>query len=213
MMIEKHKKKLLVEGKNDQHVVWAICEQAGIDENFDVVESGGKDGLLESLSVRFKSSEINTIGVILDADTDLKARWQSLRDRLEGLGFATPDKMPVDGLIVSRDDGKKVGAWIMPNNNENGMIEDFISYLVPADDKLWPIARSTIDHIETNKLNKYSLVHNSKALIHSWLAWQETPGAPLGQSITNKYLSTSVASCQVFIDWIKELFKNWNQTT
>ena len=73
---------------------------------------------------------------------------------------------------------------------------------------LLPIALSTLEDIETKKLCKYSQIHKSKALIHSWLAWQEDPGTPMGLSITKKYLSTEFEECAFLINWIKELFKS-----
>lgn len=35
------RQKLLVEGNDDQHVVWALCEKYQITENFDVIDSRG----------------------------------------------------------------------------------------------------------------------------------------------------------------------------
>ena len=38
---EKFLKKLLVEGNDDQHVIWALCEKYKIPETFDVIACGG----------------------------------------------------------------------------------------------------------------------------------------------------------------------------
>lgn len=109
------------------------------------------------------------------------------------------------GLIV-KTESYKVGVWIMPDHNLNGMLEDFLSFLVPKDDKLLPVINATLDKIEIDNLNKYSLIHKSKAVIHSWLAVQEDPGTPLGQSITKRYLTTDVETCNSLITWINDLF-------
>jgi len=87
------------------------------------------------------------------------------------------------------------------------MLEDFISFLVPHDDKLWPIVTLNLENIEKEQLNKYSLIHRSKAAIHSWLALQEDPGTPIGLSITKKYLTTDEETCSQLINWISKLFK------
>lgn len=129
-----------------------------------------------------------------------------MKKLLSGQGFEIPDELPSEGLILSNKNGIKVGAWLMPNNNLNGMLEDFISFLVPQDDKLLPIVNTTLDEIETRKLNKYSLIHKSKAKIHTWLAWQEDPGTPMGQSITKKYLTTDEENCLRLIEWLQTLF-------
>lgn len=51
---EKFKKKLLVEGNDDQHVIWALCEKFGVVENFDVIDCEGVENLLNQIPVRFK---------------------------------------------------------------------------------------------------------------------------------------------------------------
>lgn len=48
---EKFSKKLLVEGNDDQHVVWSLCERYNINENFDVIDSGGFSALLQQIPI------------------------------------------------------------------------------------------------------------------------------------------------------------------
>lgn len=36
-MREQYKRKLLVEGKDDQHVVWSLCQYHEIDDSFDLM--------------------------------------------------------------------------------------------------------------------------------------------------------------------------------
>ena len=202
----KFNQKLLLEGNDDQHVIWALCERYDIAENFDVIDCGGVEKLMQSISVRFKQSDIRTVGIIVDADTDIKNRWDSLKSILKLEKFDLPDEIPLDGLII--DNGKvTVGIWIMPNNDLNGMLEDFIAFLVPEDDKLLPIVHETLDKIEAQKLNAYLPIHKAKAIIHTWLSWQEDPGTPMGLSITKKYLNTDKETCLKLINWLKQLFK------
>jgi hypothetical protein len=88
------------------------------------------------------------------------------------------------------------------------MLEDFITFLVPQNDKLLPIVDTTLNHIETQKLHQYADTHKAKAKIHTWLAWQENPGTPLGASITKRYLSTDDKICLSFVNWLNDLFNN-----
>ncbi|MDR0940679.1 MAG: hypothetical protein LBM68_00465 [Bacteroidales bacterium] len=202
---EKYNRKLLVEGKDDQHVMWALCEKFNIPEEFDVIDCEGIDNLFESIPVRFKESGIQAIGIIIDADTDIQNRWISVRNLLVNQGFVIPENLPKNGLIISN--GKvKVGVWIMPSNDTNGMLEDFVSFLIPPTDELLPIVDATLNEIESKKLNKYALSHKSKARIYSWLSWQETHGIPMGQSITKQYLTTDNENCKQLIHWLQELF-------
>jgi len=202
---EKFAKKLLVEGNDDQHVVWALCEKFNIEETFDVIDCEGVDNLLNQLPVRFKQSGIAVIGIIIDADSDISARWQSLSPLLSSLGYTVPPVLPDKGLII-RHNEITIGVWIMPNNLLAGMIEDFIKFLIPEDDQLLGIANGTLNIIESEDLNKYRIPHKSKALIHTWLAWQEDPGTPMGSSITKRYLTTDTEICNTFIEWLTALF-------
>ena len=203
---EKFNKKLLVEGNDDQHVIWALCEKFKVPEIFDVIDCEGIDKLNEQIPVRFKQSGIDTLGIIIDADAEINSRWTSIKGLLTAQGFTIPNALPSTGLVLKNANNIKVGVWIMPNNNLNGMLEDFISFLVPKDDKLLPIVNSTLDDIEEKKLNKYASIHKSKAVIHSWLSWQEDPGTPMGMGITKRYLTTDEATCSLLIKWLDELF-------
>ncbi|MDR3189523.1 MAG: hypothetical protein LBT94_10185 [Prevotellaceae bacterium] len=203
---EEFNRKLLVEGNDDQHVIWALCKRSGIPKTFDVVDCEGIDKLFEVVPVRFKQSEIQAIGIIVDADTEIGRRWVAVKNLLSQQGFAPPDDLPPTGLILSNESGVKAGVWIMPDNNLNGMLEDFISFLVPPDDELLPIADATLAAIESQHLNKYALIHKSKAKIQTWLAWQDNPGAPMGLSITKRYLTTDEETCQRLIGWLRALF-------
>lgn len=204
---EKHNQKLLLEGNDDQHVIWALCGKYNIVESFDVIDCEGISNLNEQIPIRFKQSDIRTVGIIIDADTDLKNRWDSLKSILETQGFIVPEVIPLDGLII-HNNNLTMGVWIMPNNNLNGMLEDFISFLIPKEDQLLPIVKSTLNYIEAKKLNSYSLIHKSKAVIHTWLSWQADPGTPMGLGITKRYLNTDEETCLKLTNWINKLFNS-----
>ena len=65
MKKEKFDRKLLVEGNDDRHVIWALCEKFDIAETFDIVDCEGIDKLYEAIPVRFKQSGIRAIGIII----------------------------------------------------------------------------------------------------------------------------------------------------
>ena len=202
---EKHTKKLLVEGNDDKHVVLALCQKFNIPEIFDVIDCEGIDNLYDNLLLRFKQTDIETIGVLIDADTNLNDRWLHIKNLLSKQGFNMPEKLPSSGLILSNGD-IKIGVWVMPNNNTDGILEDFIAFLVPQNDELLPIVDTTLAEIENKELNKYLPIHKSKARIHAWLAYQENPGTPMGLSITKKYLTTDNKNCEQLIAWLTKLF-------
>lgn len=196
---------LLVEGKDDEHVIKALCQKHEIPETFEIISCEGIENLFESLPVRLKTSGIEAIGVIMDADEDINRLWNRMKSLFSNLGFTIPNRFPDTGLIL-HNNGQKVGVWIMPDNKANGMLEDFISFLIPEHDQLLSIVDSTLNDIEAKQLNKYATIHKSKARIHSWLAWQKDPGTPLGLSITKNFLTTDKDICRTFVEWLIKLF-------
>jgi hypothetical protein len=207
----KYSQQLLVEGNDDLHVISSLCEKFEIKESFEIKDCEGKDKLLDKLPTLLKGSgSLTTIGVVLDADTDLNNRWKEVCDILKKSGKYEdiPETCDKNGTIIfpKEEDDIKVGVWLMPNNNDKGMLEDFISFLISEDDKLLPKVDKALSEIEEEKLNQYKEIHKSKARIHTWLAWQEDPGTPMGLAITKKYLSTTPIICQDFISWLNKLF-------
>ncbi|MBD1902863.1 hypothetical protein NDI44_25355 [Trichocoleus sp. DQ-A3] len=204
---------LLVEGKNDRHVIWALCEQHKLPETFSVEvpqedEDPGIEALLMSLPLKLKQENLRTLGIVVDADQDLLARWQAVRDRLSASGYKDiPKSPPAEGWIYAPPDLPRVGVWLMPDNQIPGILEDFVAHLIPQNDALRPKAEAILQEIEQDCLNCYTLVHRPKALIHSWLAWQQTPGMPMGQAITAQVLRYDCAIALIFVTWLKLLFE------
>jgi hypothetical protein len=198
---------LLVEGIDDEHTMYGLFKKYNIPDVFSVENCKGIDKLLKGINTRLKIENIEKLGIVIDADQDIAARWSSLKTIFAKSNFTLPNELPSDGLTLEQND-VKIGVWIMPDNNVNGMLEDFTKFLIPDNDNLLPIVEMTLNNIEADNLNKYNkYLHKSKALIHTWLAWQEDPGTPQGLAITKKYLTTENKELSDrFIGWIKRLF-------
>jgi hypothetical protein len=94
----------------------------------------------------------------------------------------------------------------MPDNNLNGMLEDFVAFLVPEENPLLHLANVWLSSLEKQELNQYALIHRAKATIHTWLACQKDPGTPMGLAITKEYLSAEKENCQQLLSWVEQLF-------
>lgn len=201
-------KQLLVEGNDDFHIMSALFKKFNVPKSFDIIDTKGIDKLLKGLKTRLKSKK-EAVGILVDADENITGRWQSIVDILKSSGYTNLPKEPnADGTIITQKGKATIGVWLMPTNQTSGMIEDFMEILIPDDDKLLAKAQATLQELENIGINKYKTIHRSKALIHTWLSWQEDPGTPMGLAITKSYFSaTNEAFCQKFIDWILELFK------
>jgi hypothetical protein len=130
---------LLVEGLDDQHVMWALFQAHNLPQSFTVEKADGIDKLLESIPVWLKASNMERFAVVLDADENIQQRWDELKGRLVSSGCLGVPVSPVaPGIIIQIPDGPKLGAWIMPNNQVPGMLETFLAFLVPGHDPLLP---------------------------------------------------------------------------
>ena len=206
---EKFNAKLLVEGSDDQHVIWAVCEKYKIVESFDVIDTGSISRVLKRLPVDLKDESVGTVGVIIDADQDTQAIWQSLRDRLSPYGYQIPDEPNSEGFVhASYDLYPRIGIWLMPDNLQSGMLEDFVKLLIRPDDLLSPFVEEILSKIEGEDIpTTYNKdLHRTKAFIHTWLAWQKEPGRPMGTAITATYLDHNSELCLRFVGWLNRLF-------
>jgi hypothetical protein len=198
-------RKLLAEGKDDCIVVANLCEAHQIPEVFDIIDKEGISKLLESLHVDLKASDLEVLGILVDADVNLQDRWQSLSTILSNEGYSVPAQPTPAGTILREEDKPTVGIWLMPDNRLPGMLEDFVAALVPDNDVLLPYARTCVEQLP-EKPTRFPQVQRAKADIHTWLAWQEEPGKPFGIAITAHYLDAQSVHAEGFINWLRMLF-------
>ena len=59
---------------------------------------------------------------------------------------------------------------------------------------------------DTTAAQRYKQVHRSKAKIHTFLAWQDEPGKPIGQAITARILNPDAEEAKAFIGWLNKLY-------
>jgi len=115
---------------------------------------------------------LRTLGIVVDADRDVAARWQAVGNRLRSVGYQNiPSSPPAEGWVDRQAELPQVGVWLMPNNQVPGMLEDFVASLIPSEDALLAKAETVLQELEATGINRYSIVQHPKALIHTWLAW------------------------------------------
>ena len=203
-------KVLLVEGVNDQHVVWHLCEAHKLPECFAVEEMGGKEPLLESLYGYFRRDPLAypTVGILLDADESPESAWYAVTNRLRDEGYSVPSRLDAGGLVLDHPtgDGPRVGVWLMPDNSLPGKVEDFVRLLIPAGDELAVETDGALKVIEDKNVQRYAAKDRPKAFIHTWLAWQDEPGKPMGTAITKRYLDPNSTQAARFVAWLRQLF-------
>lgn len=206
------RKILMVEGTDDEHVLKHICGSHGIPRLDEVEPHGGAEGLLESIPAQLSALYENgdVLGVVIDADNDLNARWQSLRDIFTQAGYPdVPNRPDPNGTVLEAPDGTllpKAGVWLMPDNKTPGILEDFLRFLVPnRQSALFAHAERSVATVPERR---FSQNDTPKAIIHTWLAWQEEPGRPYGTAITARFLDSQLPQARPLADWLGRLFRD-----
>ncbi len=158
---------------------------------------------MKKLNIELKIQDeerIERIGIMVDADTDVHTRWRELHRVLNRSGYVNiPQSPAASGTLITQDDLPAIGVWIMPNNIIPGELEHFIEFLVPQrlTNTLRQYARKVVDEVPVRHFNEQDTM---KAYIHSWLAWQKSPGRPMGWAISMRYLDANVPEARLLID-------------
>ena len=205
---------LLVEGRDDLHVVLHLSRARGVCLRSDEVSScGGIESLLDRLRVDIINTKEGVLGIIVDADDDVAARWESIRDRLHQAGYRDIPREPErTGTVIAAPSEDStlplIGVWIMPDNNSRGTLEDFLSFLVPSypNNRLFEYAQHSVSGIPDDAV-LFPAPARSKAVMHTWLAWQEEPGKPFGVAITKRFLDSNSSRVDDFVAWLRALLE------
>lgn len=199
-------KVLLVEGDTDCHVVMALCKAHNVPEVFGIYQCGSDDGVLKRLNALIiRPNPPQVIGIMLDADNpSLEGRWRSINRKLQTYSYKLPTKPDADGTIIISNDEPKLGFWLMPNNQDSGMLEDFCADL--ADPNSLEFARECVAQAKAKQLTTFKDVDRSKAEIHTYLAWHDEPENPLGRAITKQALRPNTDLAIKFTNWLTQLF-------
>jgi hypothetical protein len=211
----KYENYLLVEGDEDRDVFDQLLARYQIrdqleskGEKVEIRPKGGIQQLLNTLKTELKASEQRRLGIIVDSDDIPINHWKAIWQRLKEFGYiqthvlSQPDPL---GSVLSQEGYPTVGIWLMPDNRDRGMMEDFLGWLVPRDDLLWPMAGDVVQKV-IERDRRFRESYRSKACIHTWLAWQKDPGTSLSMAVNKHYINANAPHAQQFITWIRRLF-------
>ena len=148
---------------------------------------------------------------MLDADDKPQDRWSAVRARLREFELDPPNDIPADGYVTDVEKYMtRVGVWPMPNNRQKGALEKFLMGLIDEDDCLLPLAESSTNEAH-EKGAKFPAAKHLKAVLHTWLAWQENPGLPYGTAINAQFFRHDSPAALAFVQWYKRLFSSPDQ--
>jgi hypothetical protein len=159
---------LLVEGKDDAHLVDFLLDDLGADPtDVKLVFCGGTGEMEKSIASIAKSRpyivrQLKKFGVIRDADVNPTATWESLGDAFVAAGLpAIPN-----GQIVGYDEGRSAGAFLIPALDQPGAVEELLLQIVDAD----PIYNSFLGPFDAASEAAGGLDRRAKRLMQIYLA-------------------------------------------
>lgn len=196
---------LLVEGNDEVQVINRIAALSSLPR-IPMLNAEGINNLLDLIEPQVEVENRQALGIIVDANDNLNARWQSLSHELALSGITlppTPD--PAGTIIPAQNDLPRVGVWLWPNNQSPGELEDFIISLIPENDPVWPLSEEYINNILAQNLNKFPQGKKSRAQVHAWLAAREDPRR-MGQAIQYGDLNPHAPPLSAFAAWLARLF-------
>lgn len=210
---------LLVEGSQDKNFVEQLLQRQKIHygDDFKVKNCTNLGKAFKELKIAIKGGSYSHIGIILDADQAITQYWSNLNSILKSEEINNLPKKPnKKGTIIEEtDDFPRIGIWIMPNNEEDGFLESYISFLVKDDDKLLPLARKTVEKLITDEKNLFKIEHKEKAVIYTWLAWQKKAGSSLGGAVSAQFSENEKQNYVLdnektsdFRNWLQGVFKS-----
>jgi|WetSurMetagenome_2_1015567.scaffolds.fasta_scaffold22056_3 hypothetical protein len=210
---------LLVEGKDDAYVSAELCRIYDLPSKyFCIQDCKSNSKLLSKINGLLRASEKpKIVGIVLDADESVEKRWQQITKKLTdiSLNYKIPKDINSKGTIIEainsdEEEFPKIGIWIMPNNEKEGMLEDFLMEMAEQSNYKGGIqyAKECVENAKEKNFTSFKDVHKSKAIVHTYLAWHNEPSFTFGNAIKEKEgLNPNIPPVQDFIDWLKNLFE------
>jgi hypothetical protein len=208
-------KKLLVEGAKDCRLIPYLIEALGLfwgpkgAEIVGIDACGSFTELIRPgvIDVEIKRSGLTHLGIVVDADVHLLGRWQSVTAKCRQYFPDIPQSPPANGFVTKNDEGKRMGIWIMPDNQSSGMVETFLQMMLHDEDRQLHLFAKECARAAKAKGATYRDCHFDKAVIHTWLAWQDEPGAQLHEAVVQRLIRPGKAVGDSFFRWFCDLYE------
>lgn len=212
---------LLVEGEADRSFFQALCKHLVLPVVVKVATPRDTGQYKDSKEAAFaavektylsqlKDGQTERLAIVVDADRVADGggfynTLEKLRQLLTGKGYvlSTPAGQ---GLVFTHGDGfHDLGAWVMPNNADEGALEHWIQLNLHAGEAaLMQHARASIDQIP--HAPKFKTTRRSKAEVSTWLAWQTEPDHGLWQAVKPGLLDESAQQFLALKAWLEQIF-------
>jgi hypothetical protein len=173
---------LAVEGKDECNFFKAVLEYENIN-NIQVIDIGGKDKFKIEFPLLINSegfSEVHALGFVRDAEED-----QALSAFSSICGILKKNGLPVPKIMnsINNERNMKIGVFIMPNNIDEGMLEDLCLESVktkPVFECVNEYIKCCLSDLSEDEKNinvskaKIGILHTALKVVYTFL--QDIPG-------------------------------------
>lgn len=173
----------------------------------------GVYNLLSRLLPSLEDGQLERLAIIVDADQTgsnsggFDETLRQLQEKLAPYERANSEQ----GLLFRHPQGGyPIGVWIMPNNQDDGMIETWLSGCIhPDESSIFKYAAQATQQVEPQKFTEQRRI---KAEIATWLAWQKKPSIGLYAAFwrdkkkTLQLIDDQAPHYQALTAWLKQVF-------
>lgn len=176
---------LLVEGKNDKAAFEAFIDHWGF-EGIQIVEMEGIDKLYNQLELLVSTpgfKNLQTLGIVCDADNNAQDRFQSVRNTLDRLAHRKQINVRPPAKAGTRGKGcPPVAVFIAPDNTDPGNLETMLNRTKEGD-KIDECIDSYFDCLEQRTETSVKGALRDKARAQARIAVSSKPDRPVGRSV------------------------------
>lgn len=219
---------LFVEGEDDKSFFKKIIELSELNPNNPEIqvappkEFNGKDskgGVLERLPFllnQIKDGTLQRLAIVVDADyknekgggLGCQKTIEKIAEMIAPFHFSLDQSItPSNGLIFKNSNNyNDLGLWVMPDNQRDGMLEDFIKDCILSSER--DLFNHAVDIVKSVPNKKFKEIHYSKAEIATWIAWQNPPGHGIYYALkeNNLLLDAENEPFKHLQNWLKQVF-------
>jgi hypothetical protein len=161
------------------------------------------DGQTERLAIVVDADRVADGGGFDNAREKL---MQLFRDAGYRLSNCLASGCLASGLVFTHNDGlNDLGAWVMPNNADEGALEHWIQRCIhPNESVLMEHVQASINQIPNGP--KFKDIRRAKAELATWLAWQAEPDHGVWQALKPGLLNDSAPDFQALKAWLEQIF-------
>lgn len=211
---------LIVEGFNDKIFFNKVLKHLNLHNDVTVItpkngggyKRDGKNNAYKLLEAELPSAKdkYSHIAIIIDADTKhsndstigIVGTINKLSAILSKSNYTLDNTLNQSyGLFFNHDNGlNPVSAWIMPDNRNDGTIEDLLTDIIHKNEQdLFQHASSIVSNLPRKPFKN---IHIAKANLATFQAWQDPPASNLSLSVLDHKSEAFKNLCK----WLQNIF-------